>query len=739
MVLPSKRGYERLHKKSVLEKSGVKLDPNLKYAEDGKFMTQIIMRKRKFGVVAEAQLNYRKRNLRDSALDTSVSTKDYYLPVLEHFSKFLFEEFRDKKGKIPRYVQQVVCYDLQWRVRQRSQDVLTPEELAQYKQGIADLAQDLDTDVILKQRNIYIDHKLLLLSLQRGKPALPDLQIRWHSVFLDGEKVWGAPAQAFGCVLHMVRQEGNKLRIKGSFKGLPIDQFQFGFLTNHAFVRVRRIPAPMKKRTVFLGEEVFHPFYFEIDLEVTKDFRIRPAVEYGGKIYRSKLIFSPNSGFVSAANSYKLLRSFIVQNVKGKYLAVKPRTTKEILRRELSLQRTLAKNKQLKGIKRRKATLLLYRLLGIFATLVKRKQVWLISDRVSSAGDNGEAFFRYMASRDDQDKTVVFLQKKGSRQYNELRKVGRVVDPNSFTGRMLYLIADVFASSQADEYILNPFGKDARIIRDNYRFDFVFLQHGVTVNDISGWLNTFEKPISRFVVCGKMEYDALTQGNYGLNPSEVPTLGFPRHDRLVDNKNTRRIVVAPTWRAQLAGVFNSETKIREYRDDFKESDYFRFYQALILSEELNQALEREGYVLDFVLHPNFAQQHVDFERTPRVNILTPPYDYKSIISNSEIFITDFSSVVADAAFLRKKIGYIHFDDLLEAGKHTVEKGPFDIVENGFGPVFYSLDSLVDFLIQGMTDKQDSSIDYEARIQYVFAHRDNKNSMRVYEEIEALCP
>ncbi|WP_048379773.1 CDP-glycerol glycerophosphotransferase family protein [Corynebacterium renale] len=518
---------------------------------------------------------------------------------------------------------------------------------------------------------------------------------------------------------------------------MPIAEVEFGFLTNHEFVPLKRVPAPKKKRTIFLGEEVFQPYYFEVDLEVIPNLRVRPAIRYGGRTYRPKVTFVKNAGLVDSPSGYKILKSFIVQNVKNKYFAVKPRTVREIWRREFSLLRTIVNDKRTKGIQRKKSILLCYRILSLILITLKRKQIWLISDRFSSAGDNGEAFFRYMASNTNRNRKVIFLQSKDSAEYQNLRKVGNVVEPDSFVGRLLYLVADVFASSQADDHILNPFGADSRIMRDNYRFEFVFLQHGVTINDISDWLNAFDKPLARFVVCGQTELNEVTKGNYGLDSVEVPVLGFPRHDRLVNNKNTKRIVVAPTWRSQLAGQFDRSTNTRHYREDFKDSDYFQFYQQLLSSETLNKALEREGYVLDFVLHPNFSPQNIDFVPGEFTNIVVPPYDYKTLISNSEIFVTDYSSVVADAAYLRKKIAYIQFDDLVNRGGHTVAYGDFDFVEDGFGPVFYDLQSLIGFLVNSMVGSAQDIDKYEPRIQRVFKFRDFNNSERVSQEIEQL--
>lgn len=65
-------------RRDSIVKYGVRMDPRLIVAEDRKFLTQLIMRKQKYGLLAETKYLYRKREEENSAIDTG-SQKEQWL------------------------------------------------------------------------------------------------------------------------------------------------------------------------------------------------------------------------------------------------------------------------------------------------------------------------------------------------------------------------------------------------------------------------------------------------------------------------------------------------------------------------------------------------------------------------------------------------------------------------------------------------------------------------------------
>lgn len=68
---------------------------------------------------------------------------------------------------------------------------------------------------------------------------------------------------------------------------------------------------------------------------------------------------------------------------------------------------------------------------------------------------------------------------------------------------ILHLTADCIISSQADEYIINQVWRKnfvGNIYKDlYYRKKYIFLQHGVIKDDLSQWLNRYNKNIDGFI------------------------------------------------------------------------------------------------------------------------------------------------------------------------------------------------------------------------------------------------
>lgn len=106
--------------------------------------------------------------------------------------------------------------------------------------------------------------------------------------------------------------------------------------------------------------------------------------------------------------------------------------------------------------------------------LFYRGHIWLISDRKSCAGDNGEAMFLYL--KDKKVKTVFAISKK-AKDYERLKKIGGVVAYDSKLYKLLLCIADVHISSQLIH------------MESHEETPQVFLQHGISNSNISKMLN----------------------------------------------------------------------------------------------------------------------------------------------------------------------------------------------------------------------------------------------------------
>ena len=225
----------------------------------------------------------------------------------------------------------------------------------------------------------------------------------------------------------------------------------------------------------------------------------------------------------------------------------------------------------------------------------------MLSDRIQVAGDNGEAMFHYLMKRKDVPAKVYFVLSSKSQEYKKLKNKypNSVVGYNTFKHKMLHLNAKKIISAQADNYVTNLFGNGKDFIGDLYRFQFTFLQHGITKDDLSPWLNVNSNTINVFITASKMEYESFIDTKYRYNfPKRwIRLTGFARYDRLLDKdvKQDKSIVIMPTWRKNLVSILDSKTGKRVYDSQFKETEYFKFYNDLINNEQLLSLLESKGY------------------------------------------------------------------------------------------------------------------------------------------------
>jgi CDP-glycerol glycerophosphotransferase (TagB/SpsB family) len=323
---------------------------------------------------------------------------------------------------------------------------------------------------------------------------------------------------------------------------------------------------------------------------------------------------------------------------------------------------------------------------------------------------------------------------KESADYKRITKYGRVLDQSSLKYKLLFLLSDLVISSHADIETTNPFIRQVDHYVDLFSFKFVFLQHGIIKDDLSNWLNRFDKNIALFVTSSQMEYDSLFQYPYYYTKNEVLLSGLPRYD-LLENDPKGKLILAPTYRANLLKTGTDKHGARPYDDMFKQSEYFRFYNQLINNKTLLNILAEHNMTGALYLHPNFAAQTRDFQHNDIFSIPSFPYDYQKMFQEGSILVSDYSSATFDFAYLKKPVIYTHFDiDSFFEG-HSYSRGDFFFADkNGFGPVCEDYESTVQAIVEVIKKGSIMEQKYQKRVDKFFAHHNRSNSQRVYEAI-----
>ena len=348
-----------------------------------------------------------------------------------------------------------------------------------------------------------------------------------------------------------------------------------------------------------------------------------------------------------------------------------------------------------------------------------RKRIWIVSEHGYEARDNGYSFFKYMRENHPEVNCYYAIDFRSS-DYFKVKELGNIIRFGSFIHFAYWCAARYLISSKTQGFCPNYY---LTLLRTKIHLwgKYVFLQHGITKDD-QKFLYKKSSKIDLFICGAKPEYDDILL-RYGYDNKEVAYTGFARFDDYFGLTPKRQILVMPTWR-----------RYAEH-SNFVETDYFRTWNSFINSGTLNALLAKYNVTLKFYLHPQFKDYSSLFT-TQCSNIEVVPFDnsdLQSMIRESAMFITDFSSLAFDFGYMGRPVLYYQYDEKEYFEKHYL-KGYFDYRRDGFGPVVNSFDELILSLTSYIEDGFIVNDMYLSNRKVFFPICDNKNSERIFSAI-----
>ncbi len=359
-----------------------------------------------------------------------------------------------------------------------------------------------------------------------------------------------------------------------------------------------------------------------------------------------------------------------------------------------------------------------------------KKKYILISDRPNKAGDNGQALFEYIMRYGSKElKSITyFVLDKNSDSYKDLDCKKHIVQPRSLKHKLLFLNARmVFSSHNARKFYM-PFAHNGKYYADEMDYKFVWLQHGITQNDISKQANRLQTEDDYIVTVSERERNEFLRDAYFYKPNQVVLTGFSRYDKLKSGSK-RIITIAPTWRSHLSGPIQNDGYHAPI-PGFENSEYFRKFASLLTDNLFLDLLRKHGYSCQFVCHPGFACYESSFKKCESENVAIIPQsevNYSEIFEDSSIFVTDFSSTAFDFAYLRKPVIYYQFDKL-----EQYNPGYFSYERDGFGPVTRTSQELLSYLSKLLASNCKIEDSYLRRIDDFFKFEDSNNCQRILQ-------
>lgn len=735
-----------------------------RYSEDPRLMGEILLDNPKFGIVCKPTYFYRKRLDGASSLDTTFFDKFWYLETPKRAWYDLFDYTRKhNRGKIPKFIQFMVMYDLQFRFRQTVQTVLDDKELANYKLLLSGLLPNIDDDVIISMRNIDTDYKLFILDKKHGEPVLEHAQKRENKYYYKDTEIYNFRLATPAFHIEFIENKGGNLCIEGFYDGYLVNGAKLQFKLAGKTYEATRVDGRSQQQ-FFLGEVVSERPHFTCELaggvgdievmvsdqtaplplETSRFSYLSASVKATYRVCGSWIIRKHNNKLTVRRYHWwrRLAYEIVYLGVLAKRLKLRIFLEQYVSWRQTKLPGLKFKPQNLKWLLvpakslARNLIIVTFRLTYFMVKPFCRRPIWLLSDRLMVADDSGEVLFHYLQRTQGVKANIYYVLSKNSSEFSRVKATGKVLKYFSFRHKLLFLLADKIVSSHADDYVINPFGGRIDDVIDLYNFDFVFLQHGIIKDDISNWLNRYNKNIKMFVASTKTERDSIINGNYGYDETVVKLTGLPRHDNL-RSQPKNKIMVAPTWRENLAGSTDLKTGHKSSSRGFKSTDYYNFYQRLLNDVRLIAAMKKHNYTGEFFLHPAFGGYIKDFSGNETFRVMQMPYDYPKLKKEGNLLLTDYSSVAFDFAYLKKPILYAHFDEDTFYKTHIGKEGYFSYEKDGLGPVTYDYKGTVEQLIKFIQTQCEMSPKYQKRVDNYFAFHDRNNSKRVYEAILAM--
>ena len=359
--------------------------------------------------------------------------------------------------------------------------------------------------------------------------------------------------------------------------------------------------------------------------------------------------------------------------------------------------------------------------------ILLKRRIWILTDRVTFADDNGLALFQHLASRRKEiGCRPVFFLSRNSPDWDRVRAIGPVRRYTPFRYRFATLFAEWTISSSSHGFLLHPLDP----VSDGYRGltpdrKTAFLQHGITINDVSEILNRASLDLDLLLTAAIPEHRFIVgTESFGLDQKTVVQTGFPRYD-LLENRRVKAITFMPTWRWEWFDGWDPKTGNGRLKDGLEQSAFYKHLCAALSHPRLLDAASRLGYSIEFFPHPEW-QPHLDrFIIDSRVAKVPIGTTFREVFARGAVCVTDWTSAVFDFAWLGKPVVYYQPDNDLHYGR-----GYFDYERDGFGPVTHSADELADCLIDLM--ERDCPMDepYRTRAQHFFAFHDKENCRRV---------
>ncbi|HGK4675560.1 TPA: CDP-glycerol glycerophosphotransferase family protein, partial [Kluyvera georgiana] len=349
---------------------------------------------------------------------------------------------------------------------------------------------------------------------------------------------------------------------------------------------------------------------------------------------------------------------------------------------------------------------------------------WLFMDQRYHADDNAEYLYRYVM-HNYPNINIYFALDQNSQDWQRLEKEGfRLLSFDSPKHHEVVQSCSKVISSQVENYVVNLLGPKML-----YGRHFVYLQSGVSINDVSSLLNAKDN-IDRFITATPQEYRSITgdKSKYKYSSKEVVLTGLPRFDYLLGSEyvTDNILLVIPS--------------LYDVNDDSFNTNSLKKWNELLSSEQFISMLNVYGYKAKIYIRNSSYVLDTLHGYSDCIEIVTPlDIGYRDVLRTSRLLLTDHSSATFDMAIQNKCTVYYHenYDECISYSVGDVRKGYFNYFDDGFGPVCNNAGEVILQMSMLFENGCSANDKIQSVIADTFIYRDGKCCERVCNAIMEL--
>lgn len=300
-----------------------------------------------------------------------------------------------------------------------------------------------------------------------------------------------------------------------------------------------------------------------------------------------------------------------------------------------------------------------------------KKEIWILGERKDTAQDNSYIFFEYLCET-EKEINAYYIIDKFSNDYKKVNNYKNIINWGSIRHTLYLLISkySINSYSEKSNMYTNEYKNIIRLFPNIVNRKKIFLQHGVIgMSRLNHTLHKNRADIDLFFVSSDFEKKHIIS-EYGYKENEVIVSGLCRWDNLYENINTNKkvILIMPTWRNWI-----------KTEKELLESDYFDRYINLLKNEKFLEIVKKNNYIVKVYFHYHIDNliKNINLIFDKNVQIINRhKEDIQKLIKNSDILISDYSSVMFDFAYMGKPVILYQFDYKDFYNNHY-NKGPID--------------------------------------------------------------